>query len=128
MKIYSAYIVLMTKNIPSQLKFYKDTLELKIIFESENAIGLGLQDQLYLILRKDSEPQSHHDSKYKGPIILTFKFSSKNQPQLMQRIKNEGYVRRGSTLLPEYQSEYHFIEDADGNEICLHFQENSDSI
>jgi catechol-2,3-dioxygenase len=113
-------VVLMTTNIGNQLKFYKDILGLDIISEHADTIGLGKNGSLYLVLRDDHEHDSHHLTEHKGPQIITFKCEGDLNIS-MEKIRSAGFKIRDNLRLPEYNSHYLFVEDADHNEVCLDF-------
>lgn len=110
----------MTKNIIKQLKFYKDILKLDILFAHQDSYGLGMNKQLFIILREDKSIDSHHLSEHKGPVIMSFKCND-NLSTYKEIICNSGYKIRDELIKPEYNANYLFIEDHDGNELCLDF-------
>ncbi|WP_367606754.1 VOC family protein [Legionella sp. W05-934-2] len=111
--------VLVTKNFKEQLTFYKEVIGLTEFFNQDNTAGLGVNNQLHIVLRIEDNPESHHLKENKGPIILTFQINSGDRDALLSRIENGGYKIRDKLELPNYGSEYIFIEDFDGNELCL---------
>lgn len=119
--IESFCIVLVTKNLTDQTEFYTNVLDLKQLFEYDDTIGLGIGDNLCVVLRYEDTSDSHHEQENKGPIIITFRTSTDNKDKIMNRVKTGGYKIRSMVELPDYGSEYHFVEDADGNEVCLDF-------
>lgn len=113
-------VVLMTKNLTEQLQFYKDLLDLNLIFDNKDTVGLGKDNRLFIVLREDISENSHHLSDQKGPQIITFKCQGDIE-QYSNTIKQAGFKIRDKLLLPEYKVQYLFVEDFDGNEICLDF-------
>ena len=45
--IIDFFVVIVTKNLVEQVKFYKDFLKLSIIFKHDRSIGLGKNGQVY---------------------------------------------------------------------------------
>lgn len=121
--ILDLLIVLMTKNLSNQVRFYKDILELELIFDNQDTIGLGKSGRLFIVLREDRTKGSHHLAEHKGPQIITFKCQG-NIDFYIQKIKNSGFKVRDTLKLPEHNNHYLFVEDYDGNEICLDFPLN----
>lgn len=113
-------VVIMTKHLQEQLKFYQDALKLEQIFNRQETVGLGKAKRLFLVLREDKNKNSHHLTEQKGPQLLTFKCRGKVDDYIA-RIRNLGYKIRDTLQLPEHNTHYLFIEDYDGNEICLDF-------
>lgn len=113
-------VVLMTKNLANQVHFYRDILDLEITFDNQDAVGLGKNNQLYIVLREDKSNKSHHLSEHKGPQIITFKCRG-GIVQYIEKIKKSGFKVRDTVKLPTNNTHYLFAEDYDGNEICLHF-------
>lgn len=113
-------VVLMTRNLPNQIKFYQAILELQIIFDNQDTIGLGKNGRLFIVLRLDQSENSHHLSEQKGPQILTFKCAG-DSGEFIEKLKRLGYELRNIVNLPDQSTQYLFIEDYDGNEICLDF-------
>src|SRR3990167_9511794 len=73
--IADMYVILMTPHLKEQLLFYQNVLGLEQIFFEEEAVGLGKQGRLLLILRAhDVNEQDHPSTAYKGPQLLTFSF------------------------------------------------------
>ena len=116
-------VVLMTKNLSSQLQFYKNVLDLELIFDNQDTIGFGKNNRIFLVLREDKSEDSHHLSEHKGPQIITFKCQG-NVDEYIEKIKASGFKVRDTLKLPKYNAHYLFIEDFDGNEICLDFPLN----
>jgi catechol 2,3-dioxygenase-like lactoylglutathione lyase family enzyme len=116
-------VVLMTKNLSKQIDFYKDLLGLDLIFDNQSTIGLGKDNRLFIVLREDQAEESHHSAEHKGPQIITFKCQG-NANQHIEKISRSGFMVRDAVKLPEYNTHYLFIEDYDGNEICLDFPLN----
>lgn len=113
----------MTKNLGNQLDFYQDTLNLDLFFNRKDTIGLGKNQQLIIILQKEPSENSHHlsnNSENKGHGILTFKCEG-DLDAYAEQIKKNGFKIRGTLKLPEKNIDYLFVEDYDGNEICLDF-------
>ena len=120
MMILDFVVILLTKHIPEQIGFYKDMLELELLFENQNNYGFGKDKRLFIILKKDTSEDSHHLTEQKGPQIISFKCNG-NINQYMNKIQAAGFKVRDTLKLPEYNAHYLFIEDFDGNEICLDF-------
>lgn len=120
--IHDLQLVIMTKNIEGQLKFYKSFLGLNVLFQEENAVGLGINEKLHVILRQDTQEQSHHLDEQKGPVIMTF---SVDDEYALSDFKNlihmSQYKLRNELIIEEYSVYYLFIEDHDQNEVCLSF-------
>lgn len=116
-------LVLMTKSISQQTIFYKDILDLELIFDHEDIVGLGKNKRLFIILREDNSEESHHLSEHKGPQIITFKCQG-DIHQYIEKINKAGFKVRDTLKLPKHDINYLFIEDHDGNEICLDFPLN----
>ena len=114
-------VVLMTKNLSKQVCFYKDMLGLELIFDNRDAIGLGKDKRIFIVLREDKSENSHHLSEHKGPQIMTFKCQG-DVDSYIEKIRRSGFNVRDTLKLPEYNTHYLFIEDYDGNEICLDFK------
>ncbi|RUR14898.1 VOC family protein [Legionella sp. km535] len=117
--IQSFCAVLITNNLDKQKTFYKEVIGLNELFHHDNTVGLGVEDRLYIVLRVEDNPESHHKQENKGPVIITFPVDSQSKEMIMSRIENGGYKHRDTLTLSQYGSEYIFIEDADGNELCL---------
>jgi len=117
--IKSFCVVLVTKNLEQQLTFYKDIIGLEEFFNQDNTIGLGYDNRLHIVLRAEYNPNSHHQQENKGPIIITFQVEEESKDLIMSRLVKEGHTIRDTLALPQYDSEYIFIEDVDGNELCL---------
>jgi len=66
-------LLLMTKNLAAQLKFYRDLLNLELIFDNKDVVGLGQDSRLFIVLREDVSGDSHHLTEQKGPQIITFR-------------------------------------------------------
>ncbi|MEM9243251.1 MAG: VOC family protein [Pseudomonadota bacterium] len=113
-------IVLMTRHLHEQASFYQNTLGLALIFDNQDTIGLGRDKRLFVILRKDTAEDSHHLAEQKGPVIMTFKCQG-DIDDTIKKIKDDGYKVRDTLKLLEHNAHYLFIEDYDGNEICLDF-------
>lgn len=113
-------VVLMTQNFADQKHFYKDVLETEVIFENQDTVGLGKAGKLFIVLREDQYENSHHLAEHKGSQIITFKCNG-DINQYTQKIANAGFKIRDTLQLAEYHTQYLFIEDYDGNEICLDF-------
>ncbi len=116
-------VVMMTKNLSQQLAFYQDVLGLEKIFENTDnnrTIGIGKNERSFVVLREDTSEESHHLAEQKGPQILTFKCQG-DVAETQERITQAGFKVRHTLELPQYQSTYLFIEDFDGNELCLDF-------
>lgn len=117
--IKSFCIVLVTKNLETQSSFYKDVLGLEELFHHDNTIGLGYENKLYIVLKAEYDPNSHHEHENKGLIIITFQIDEKGKELVLNRLLSGGHKIRDTLILPQYNSEYIFIEDVDGNELCL---------
>lgn len=113
-------VVLMTKNLSNQVQFYKDVLDLELTFDNQDTVGLGKNNRLFIVLREDKTKDSHHLSEHKGPQIITFKCQG-NIDQYIEKIKKSGFKVRDTVKIPIHNTHYLFIEDYDGNEICLDF-------
>jgi len=113
-------VILLTKHIPEQIGFYKDMLGLELLFENKDNYGFGKDKRLFIILKKDTSEDSHHLTEHKGPQIISFKCNG-NLDQYIKKIQAAGFKVRDTLKLPEYNAHYLFIEDFDGNEICLDF-------
>lgn len=116
-------VVLMTKNLSNQVQFYKNVLDLKLIFDNQDTVGLGKNNRVFLVLREDKSEDSHHLSEHKGPQIITFKCQGEIEQQI-EKIKKAGLRVRDTLKLPMHNTHYLFIEDYDRNEICLDFPLN----
>lgn len=117
--IKSFCVVLVTKNMEQQLHFYKYVMGLDEFFNQDNTIGLGCDKRLHIVLRSEDNPNSHHQQENKGPIILTFQIDEDSKDLMMSRLVKGGHTIRDTLSLPQYDSEYIFIEDVDGNELCI---------
>lgn len=113
-------VVLMTTNLVEQVKFYKDLLQLELIFDNKDTIGLGKNGRIFIVLREDKAEDSHHLTKQKGPQIITFKCQGKLE-QFNDVVKQAGYKVRDKLTIAEHNVQYLFIEDFDANEVCLDF-------
>jgi len=115
------YVTLMTKSLLEQKKFYSELMSLDIIFESEDAIALGKEHKIFLLLKYDANENSHHLAEHKGASILTFKV-----PETLEYWKNKAQTNeikiRDNLVLPQYKTSYLFLEDHEGNELCLQIQ------
>lgn len=120
--IKSFCAVLMTTNLENQKKFYTEILGLTELFCKNEVVGLGDLGQLYIVLRQETDINSHHQKENKGPIILTFQVDSVDKNTIMTRLVQGGLVIRDTLEIPEHNIDYLFIEDCDGNEICLDIQ------
>jgi len=96
-------------------------LELELIFDNQDAIGLGKDKRIFIVLREDKSEKSHHLSEHKGPQIMTFKCQG-DVDLYIKKIRRSGFNVRDTLKLPEYNTHYLFVEDYDGNEICLDFK------
>lgn len=113
-------LILMTKNLLKQREFYKDVLGLDVVFDEQNSTGYGKNGQLYIIIKEDESINSHHTTEHKGPQIITFEcFGSTSE--YTNKIKNAGFKVRDTLSLPAHNKHYLFVEDYDGNEVCLSF-------
>lgn len=117
--IKSSCVVLVTKNLEEQLHFYKSVIGLDEFFNQDNVIGLGCGKSLHIVLRFEDNPNSHHQQENKGPIIISFQVGEESKDLIMSRLVEGGHTIRDTLSLPQYDSEYIFIEDVDGNELCL---------
>lgn len=90
-------------------KVYTEVLGLKELFNHEQAIGLGNQDQLYIVLRQETNVNSHHQQENKGPIILTFQVAFEDKNSILTRVTQGGYVVRNSLQIKEHNIDYVFI-------------------
>lgn len=117
-------VVLMTKNLSKQVHFYKDILDLELLFDNQDTIGLGKGKRIFIVLREDKSEKSHHLSEHKGPQIITFKCQGEID-QYIEKIKSSGFKIRDTLKLPKYNIHYLFIEDFDSNEVCLDFPLNN---
>jgi len=117
--IQSFCAVLLTNNLEKQKTFYKEVIGLSEFYHQDNTVGLGVDNNLYIVLRIEDNPVSHHQQENKGPVIITFQVDSQSKEAIMSRIEKGGYKYRDRLTLPQYGSEYIFIEDVDGNELCL---------
>lgn len=70
--------------------------------------------------REDKTKDSRHLSDYKGPQIITLKCQG-DIVQCIEKIKKLGFKVRDTVKIPIHNTHYLFIEDYDGNEICLDF-------
>lgn len=113
-------LVLMTKNIEKQASFYKNVLELDLLFKHNGTCGFGKNKQVFIILRNDTAEISHHLADHKGPQIINFKCQG-DADHYSSKIKQAGFKIRDTLKLPEHSIHYLFTEDYDGNEICLSF-------
>lgn len=113
-------VVLMTKNLSNQVQFYKDILDLELTFDNQDTVGLGKNNRLFIVLREDKTKDSHHLSDHKGPQIITLKCQG-DIVQYIEKIKKSGFKVRDTVKIPIHNTHYLFIEDYDGNEICLDF-------
>lgn len=114
------YVILMTKKFTEQRQFYQNIIGLEVHFEMHDAIGLGRDRKIFLLLKKDLSEDSHHLSKHKGASIITFKVAGTIDEWRNKMVLNQLKIR-DQLLLPEYQSGFLFVEDYEGNEICLVF-------
>lgn len=108
--------VLVTRKLREQFNFYQQALGLELLFDNNDTLGLGLNGQLLIVLRKETNANSHHEQENKGPIILTFQFPPTDKTDLLDKLDSLGVKLRG-----QHQKIYYFIEDYDGNELCLDF-------
>ena len=91
--ILTFLVVLMTKNLSRQVHFYKDILDLELIFDNQDTVGLGKDKRVFIVLREDNSEKSHHLSEHKGPQIITFKCQG-DIDQYIKKIKNSGFKVR----------------------------------
>ena len=117
--IKSFCVVLVTKNLEHQFSFYKDVIGLQEFYNQDNTIGLGSDGRLHIVLKAEYNPDSHHQQENKGPIIITFQVEQEGKELILSRLIKGGHIIRDTLSLPQYGSEYIFIEDVDGNELCL---------
>jgi catechol-2,3-dioxygenase len=122
--ILDLLVVLMTQNLSRQVHFYKNILDLELIFDNQDTVGLGKNKRLFIVLREDTSENSHHSLEHKGPQIITFKCQG-DVEQYIEKIKKSGFRVRDTLKLPKHNAHYLFIEDYDGNEICLDFPLNN---
>ncbi len=113
-------VVIMTRQLKGQLSFYQNLLDLDIVFDNGDTLGLGRGEQLYVVLREDNTADSHHLADHKGPQILTFKCDDTIE-NMVAKLETQNFKVRTRLPLPDYDCEYLFVEDFDGNEICLDF-------
>ena len=113
-------MVLMTQHLAEQTHFYKDILGLELIFDKQDTVGLGRHKKLFIVLRTDKAEDSHHQTEQKGPQIMTFKCQG-SLDEYTEKISRSGFKVRNQLVLAEHPLQYLFIEDFDGNEICLEF-------
>lgn len=118
--IEDCIIVIMTNNISSQLKFYEEFIGLKVVFNRVSEIGLGLHDRLIMIIKQGVSDDTHHSPLHKGPILISFKCLISIDECKNNLIRLNMKVR-GERDIPEHGVHYLFIEDPDGNELCLRF-------
>jgi hypothetical protein len=118
--ISDLFVVVLTKQLSNQLKFYQGTLGLDLIYNNNGAIGLGKDGRVFIILRRDNSKDSHHLTVQKGPQIISFQCKG-NANSYIDKIKKSGCTIRDILKLPEYKTLCLFIEDFDKNEICLAF-------
>lgn len=117
------YVILMTKKLHEQQQFYQNIIGLTIIFQTQDAIGLGRDRKVFLLLKYDHSEDSHHLAVHKGSSILTFKLAG-DIDQWRNKVKQYQLTLRDQLLLPAYQTGFLFIEDYEGNEICLAFDKS----
>ena len=103
-------IILMTKNMSRQVSFYKDVLDLELIFDNQDTVGLGKNKRLFVVLREDKSEESHHLSEHKGPLIIAFKCQG-DIDQYIGKIKQSGFRVRDTLKLLEHNAHYLFVED-----------------
>ncbi len=113
-------IVLLTRNISQQKIFYINALGLEILFDNQTTVGLGKKDRQFIVLREDISEGSHHLTEHKGPQLILFKCQGDIETY-SDKIKKSGFKIRDTLQIPEHNINYLFIEDYDGNEICLDF-------
>lgn len=118
--INDCIVVLMTQKLTEQKHFYLNTLGLDLVFDNTDTIGIGRGSNLFMVIREDHSENSHHVTEQKGPVIITFKCSGKLDATL-QTIADAGYKIRDTVELPEHNTQFLFVEDAESNEICLDF-------
>src|SRR3990167_7363850 len=114
------FVILMTKNLEEQQSFYQNIIGLDVIFQTQDAVGLGHEGKEFLILKYDLSENSHHLSEHKGPSIITFQVTG-SMSTWHDKIKLNGFKIRDHLILPEHKSSFLFVEDYEGNEICLSF-------
>lgn len=112
-------LVLMTKNLEKQLSFYIETIGLELIFQEDGVAGLGKSEHLYIVIKYDDSIDSHHMADNKGTHIITFKCEYINL--VLDKLDQKGIKIRDRIQVLQINSDYIFIEDADGNEVCLDF-------
>jgi len=74
---------------------------------------------LHIVLKAEYNPDSNHQQENKGHIIITFQVEQEVKELILSRLIKEGHKIRDTLSLPQHGSEYIFIEDIDGNELCL---------
>lgn len=113
------YTVLETSNISKQLDFYRNFLGLDLIFTSEKVVGLGLYDELYLILREGKREKRLNSLNSDIPPTLVFK-CQENQKELEFEVRRHGYkIVESCTPSSRCGADCLLIEDIDGNKVCL---------
>src|SRR3989338_5423867 len=99
--IKSFCTVLMTTNLENQKKFYTQVLGLTELFSQDEVVGLGNHGHLYIVLRQETDINSHHQKENKGPIILTFQVDFADKHTIMTQVEEGGHVVRDTLELPE---------------------------
>lgn len=99
--------------------FYSEVLGLKTIFDEDDTIGLGIDDRLCVMLRLEDNPASHHQQENKGPVIISFGVCKGKADDLFRRMDRHNIKRRGEVKVESISKTLYFIEDPDGNEVCL---------
>lgn len=110
------YAVLETQNMQKQIDFYRNLLGLDVIFSDEKSVGLGLYDELYLVLRK--RKKGLYFSNSSCPQYLAFK-CQEDQKSIEFEVRRHGYKVVKSCTSSDCDMGCLLIEDFDGNKVCL---------
>lgn len=121
MNINDFILVLMTRNLSKQVDFYTKILGLELLFNVKSVAGIGKNSRPFLVIKQDDSANSHHLVENKGASIITFKTSGE-AGAVRDELESNGVTIRDEVKVTEIKSHYIFIEDFDGNEICLDFE------
>lgn len=113
-------MVLMTQKLAEQKHFYTETLDLDLVFDNDDTIGVGRGDDIFVVIREDTVDEHHHVSKHPGSAIITFKCDGDIE-DYKRRLTEDNFKIKDIVQLPEHNTEFLFVEDAEANEICLDF-------
>jgi hypothetical protein len=121
MMISSLNFTIVTTDLDNLIPFYRDILKIPMKNYIKNKVAIfrlnGMQFQIY----EQKSPYSHHkkDDDNKGTVVIGFSVSGPLE-SIREELKSKD-VKIRSEIIKDQNSpiDMLFIEDFDGNEICL---------